>query len=413
MTSIIAPYRSVAAAEAVAVALREADRMGMRLHAEQIGSLGYPITRSRLVRDGTPLAVGCGKGPGPQGLASAHFEALERYLMSAPDNRRLATGAVRMLPAYQVAGQAELGADLVVRRWATEFPGSAAACVRHEGTRSNPWYPVFLTDPRYFRRPLPGDGLVTYGSLLRYASSLGTAAGIDRTEAVFHGLCELIEHDGLSHALLRWFISGNVDVDLVEPDDLPDPLRALHRAAEDAIGQTVHLVDVTTDLGVPVYLAVGETEGDRVTLTGAGAAPLATYAAERALSELIQGSAMAGGDGTSVVRRLARWPVLQDCARLPLRRLLDGRVSRVALRADPDDERDPQQGLETVTRLLRARDVEYYVYDLAPPESLIAVASTIAPGLERFSLVRLGVPVIPTGRGWATWTAARPTASAR
>jgi ribosomal protein S12 methylthiotransferase accessory factor len=406
LTHIIAPYRSVAAAEAVEVALWEADRLGMRLHAEQIGSPAYPITRSRLVRDGTQLAVGCGKGPGPQGLASAHFEALERYLMSAPDNRRLTHGAASLIPAHQVAGQAELHADLVVRRWATEFPGSVAACVQYQGTRSNTWYPVFLTDPRYFRRPLSGDAVMTYRSLLRYTSSLGTAAGVDRTEAVFHGLCELIEHDGLSHALLRWFISGAVEVDLVEPADLPDPLRALHQAAQDSIGQRVHLIDVTTDLAVPVYLAVGETDDDRVALTGSGAAPLAAYAAERALSELIQGSAMAGGDESSVVRRLARWPTLQTCARLPIRRLLDGRVSRVALRSAPDNDRDPQHGLETVTHLLRERGVEYYVYDLAPPESLISVASTIAPGLERFSLVRLGVPVIPTGRGWARWTAA-------
>jgi ribosomal protein S12 methylthiotransferase accessory factor len=315
------------------------------------------------------------------------------------------------LPAGQVAAQPELRPDLVVQRWATEFPDSLAACVRHHGSRSAPWYPVFLTDPRYFRRPLPGDFVVRHRSLLRYSSSLGTAAGVDRTEAVFHGLCELIEHDAVSHALLRWFISGAVDVQVVDPAGLPDHLRALHGTAQCAIDRPVHLIDVTTNLDVPAYLAIGEPDADEVALTGAGAAPLAGYAAERALTELIQSAALAaaGGDrlADTVLQRLAPWPALQDCARLPVRRLLSGRVARVALRADADGDASPGRGLDQVTGLLRRRDIEYYVCDIAPPRSGIAVATTIAPGLERFSLVRLGMPVIPTGRGWSTWTAAR------
>ena len=113
---------------------------------------------------------------------------------------------------------------------------------------------------------------------------------------------------------------------------------------------------------------------------------------------------MAIGDGA--VGRLAGWPALQDCARLPVRRLLDGRVNPVALRPDAGDDPSPQGGLDRVTDLLRRNGIEYYVCDLAPAESLIAVAATVAPGLERFSLVRLGVPVIPTGRGWSVWRAA-------
>jgi hypothetical protein len=39
----------------------------------------------------------------------------------------------------------------------------------------------------------------------------------------------------------------------------------------------------------------------------------------------------------------------------------------------------------------------------------VSVISTIAPGLGRFSLVRMGLPVIHTGRGWDIWTRARDT----
>ena len=44
--------------------------------------------------------------------------------------------------------------------------------------------------------------------MLRYTSSVGTAAGVDRVEAVLHGVCELVEHDALLQAMLSWFIAG-------------------------------------------------------------------------------------------------------------------------------------------------------------------------------------------------------------
>src|SRR5215470_3216981 len=123
------PFRSVPAIAAVGLALRETDRLGMVLRSEQLGPPGSPTTVSRLVRDGHELAVGCGKGSDEQGLASAHFEALERYHMSAADNRRRTPGAARLLPAARIAGQDELGPDLAIQRWAAEFPDSPAELV--------------------------------------------------------------------------------------------------------------------------------------------------------------------------------------------------------------------------------------------------------------------------------------------
>jgi ribosomal protein S12 methylthiotransferase accessory factor len=68
-----------------------------------------------------------------------------------------------------------------------------------------------------------------------------------------------------------------------------------------------------------------------------------------------------------------------------------------------------ESGLDTVTGLLGRHGIHPYACELAPPGSLISVISTIAPGLERFSLVRMGLPVIPTGRGWDIRTRARAT----
>jgi ribosomal protein S12 methylthiotransferase accessory factor len=84
---------------------------------------------------------------------------------------------------------------------------------------------------------------------------------------------------------------------------------------------------------------------------------------------------------------------------MPLDRL---RLRQVPLRPDPGDG-SPAAGLDHIGRRLAACGLTYHVAEVAPAGSLIAVTTTVAPGLERFSLVRHGAPVLPTGRGWHLW----------
>jgi ribosomal protein S12 methylthiotransferase accessory factor len=402
------PHRSLSADLAVETALREVRRLDFLLRVEEVGSDRQRVCISRLVRDGSVVAVGAGKGVGLQGIASAHFEALECYFMSAPSNRRYIEGAAALLGAQEVASQTGLREDLVIQRWVREFPESVAACAIHHGARTSVWYPTFLSDPRYHLQPLTGDSVEPYRSLLRYTSSVGTASGANVQEAVLHGLCELIEHDGLSHALLGWFIAGMPQVDLVDPWTLPDRLHRRYLDAVAAVGAQVFLLDVTTDVGVPVYVAIKDDDDAEPALFGSGASPSGEYAAERALSELIQLNALVDPKTErAAIARLSAWPALQECVRLPVRRLLSETVRHVALRSNVGDTGTVESCLGSVTRLLNTRGIEFYSCELAPPESEIAVATTIAPGLERFSLLRLGVPVVPTGRGWSVWAAAR------
>ncbi len=382
----------------------------MRSSLRDIGPQTYPIPACSLQVTNVEVAVGHGKGQGSQGLASAYYEALEVYFMSARSSRRLADGSAALLTAREVAAQPGLRKDLVIQRWAGEFPDSRAACVLHSGAGRPVRYPIFLSDPHYHREPLPGDSVEPYRGLLRYTSSLGTAAGANLQEALLHGLCELVEHDGWSHALLRWFIARDPEIDIVDPGTLPDSVKRLYLDAADAVGATVALADVTTDIGMPVYLAVGDGDGSKAAPFGAGASPLGEYAAVRALSELIQSTAMADADADqAAAARLAAWPALQKCMLLPMRPLLSRRPRRVALRESVGDMSAVEAILETSARLVRGRGIEFYACELTPPESLISVVTVIAPGLEHFSLVHMGIPVIPTGRGWSLWAASLHT----
>jgi len=394
------PFRSMSPLRAVDTAIAEVARLGLTARVRSVGPRHASTTQVELARRGRHMAVGWGKGSGDQAMASAWFEALERYLMSAADNRRWPADGPILLSAGEVAAQPELAADQVVRRWAAEFPSAVAACATLTGGVR---YPVFLIDPRYFRWPVDGDDVRLYRGLLRYSSSLGTAAGATVAEATYHGLCELIEHDGVSHALLRWYVAGRPDAAEVPLSALPDGLAERHAAAERAAGGPVRLLDVTTDLDVPVYLAVAGGDAPRV---GAGSSAWASDAAARALDELIQSCAQSPQRVAGAAAKLAGWPALARCVRLPLDKL---RIRPVPLRADPGTD-SVAHGLAQVSGALAAHGLSHHVGEIAPAGSMIAVTTTVAPGLERFSTVRHGDPVLPTGRGWHLWPSPVATA---
>ena len=402
--SAVPPLRSLSADAAVQLAMQEADRLGMRLETHFADLQKYPVVVSHLMRDHDQVATGSGRGEGSEGLAGGHFEALECYYASARINRGLASQMVALRKAEEVASQPGLAGDLIIQRWAEDFPGSEAACAMYSNASSSVWYPIFLGDPHYHRAPLPGDSVESYRSMIRYTSSVGTASGSNAQEAHLHGLCELIEHDAFSHALLRWFVARIPHVDVVDVYNLPDSVKLLYDAASDATGAEVVLFDVTTDIGVPAYLAVKDVCGAEAGPSGSGASPIGEHAALRALSELIQMAVLSDEiEDRAAKARLAAWPILQECLTGPSRLRSYGDVRHVSLRGNVGNVSTVESALDTVTSLLRRRNIYSYTCELTPPESLISVVSTIAPGLERFSLVRMGIPVIPTGRGWSIW----------
>jgi ribosomal protein S12 methylthiotransferase accessory factor len=402
------PLRSLPADAAVRLAQREAGRLGMRLETRLTGQEQHPVVVSLLMRGGIQVAAGgSGKGSGSAAVAGAHFEALERYYMSARINRRLASGAADVKSARDVARQPALAGDLVIQRWADDYPDSVAACATYGNETSSVWYPIFLTDPYYHRQRLPGDSVGPYRSMLRYASSLGTAAGSNAQESRLHGLCELLEHDALSHALLRWAVTRKPAASVLDITSVPDDGRLLYRVACDAVGADVFLLDITTDIGVPAYLAVKGGRDAEAELFGLGASPIGANAASRALGELIQVAAATGASMTRTAStHMKAWPALHRCLTVPLESLAGRDPGPVPLRGTSGNADTVQSALDTVTGMLREHGIPCYTCELAPPGSLISVTSTIAPGLERFSLIRFGHPIAPTGRGRDIWMSA-------
>jgi ribosomal protein S12 methylthiotransferase accessory factor len=129
---------------------------------------------------------------------------------------------------------------------------------------------------------------VWYGhhdSLLVECSS-GVAAHSSRGRALLGGILELIERDAF---MLHWL--NRISPPLVDLDALSANSKTLLSALEKS-GYEVNVADLTTDLEVPVSIAMAICEdGERpALLVGAGAGIELAEAAEHAVSEVYSGS---------------------------------------------------------------------------------------------------------------------------
>jgi len=120
-------------------------------------------------------------------------------------------------------------------------------------------------------------------------STNGLASGNTAAEAIFHGLCELIERD----AETAWSLLPQAERMALcfDPAALDDPVidDLCARFAKASI--PLRLFDLTTDIAVPTFMALaGDGTGNRLQLmAGYGTHPSPVRAAVKAITEVAQG----------------------------------------------------------------------------------------------------------------------------
>ncbi len=221
------------------------------------------------------------------------------------------------------------------------------------------------------------------------ADSVGLAAGESLESALFAGLLECVERDAVA---IWWY--NRLTVRRVAPESFNsgrlDNLREyLRRYSRDW-----WLLDLTTDLGIPVMASVSPApQPGRPMLWGFGAAPTVQEAANRAAVEMCQGLPLLASDWMA--------PRLPD--RADMRFLTSEAVDEMSyLLGTPfpgtrhvhPRERD----LSAIASHLAEHDLECYYVDLTRPDLDLSVAKTFVPGLRhpapRFAPGRLyEVPV--------------------
>jgi ribosomal protein S12 methylthiotransferase accessory factor len=222
----------------------------------------------------------------------------------------------------------------------------------------------------YYRAgPVPASAQVL-------ADSNGCAAGASIEDAIMRGFLELVERDAVA---LWWYNqTRQPDVGLSVFDD--PWINGIERHYG-RLGREVWLLDVTSDLGIPVLAAVSRRssgESDDIVL-GFGAHPDPRVAARRALTEA--GQLLGSVSDTPAARTdpyLASWRAAVSVRSHPC--LLPAPVPSVpALR-----EGRGEWTLADFVDVARDAGLDVLVLDQTRPDIGMPVARVIVPGLRHF-----------------------------
>jgi YcaO-like protein with predicted kinase domain len=204
------------------------------------------------------------------------------------------------------------------------------------------------------------------------ASSNGLAAGNTRTEAVLHGLYEVIERD----CLAGWDATPREGWHRVDPATVPGTTGELLRRLSDH-GVHAELYDITGEIPIPCFTAFLWSSSFPLRMLGSGAHLDATVALSRAVTEAAQarlGSISGARDDMGRgLFQLARARALDEYS-------------------DPGGTLHPftpryagehlDEDLATVAQLLAERGFSAWVVEHTRPEVGVPVVHVVVPGMR-------------------------------
>ncbi|SAL06945.1 YcaO-like family protein [Caballeronia arationis] len=361
----------------------------------------------------TPLEIdSAGKGLAyKQARASCMGEAIERYstVFRGDENLVDAVGhtAVRKIGITELAHYSELQYSNR-NRWNDKYRGMFHVCKKPKEDSVQKWVKAWSFTSRaevlvpamycYFYYP-HRDGI----SLDFRADSNGCASGVSFAEAALQGIYELVERDAVALWWYRRMRRGRAV--------LIGRARELYEQARfhySRVGRNLDLLDITSDIGIPVYCAVSHRDDGKGIGLGLGCHVDPLTAAERAVSELHQFLAtLESNDAVEQVRPTARfaqaWFREQSIAD-HVHLNPDGICIETA-RKIPSLSPWLEDEIKLSISTLRKSNVEVFAVDLSRPECPLRTVRILSPQLRHFW------PRFGPGRLYdATWELSHPVA---
>ncbi|MBA4098342.1 MAG: hypothetical protein C0484_16450 [Rhodospirillum sp.] len=316
------------------------------------------------------------------------FAEFQSWLFRPDDATRRGADAARVIDPWSVLGfsdrqrsdcDASAGCDDIpsVETFAGEIDWSEAICL-NDGVPA--WIPSQLCYGQYAQR--------THAPSNWRSDSNGCAAGATLEAARLAALLELIERDATG---IWWY--GRCLRPGLDPARLGQP--ALHAAIEARVqgGQTVHLLDLTHDLRVPVVAAI-LFQGEQLLGLGFGCKLTLVAAAVSAYLELCQmelSIALAGQRASAEDKQLLRWMKGITPSSHPF---LTPAGSSTTVAGQPK--------FDDVVRRLRSLGLHTYAIDLQRAYIGIPAVRLFVPALCHFK-ARLGhrrLVDVPKKLGW-------------
>jgi ribosomal protein S12 methylthiotransferase accessory factor len=323
-----------------------------------------------------------GKGStAEQGEASALMEAIERYSgIFQGDEIRTKRRFTDFAPGEALLpNDIQLFSDTQFQdRLAPQPEDSHPVPEPLDPATQTEWSPVWSLRDKRFKHLPTGLLYFFYGGGF-HSDSNGCAAGNTREEAIVQGFLELVERD--AYAIWWYNRLPRAEVDLAQFDD--SYVRDLQAQFADA-GRRLWVLDITTDLGVPSYVAIMHwmQNGHENIEFGSGSHFDRRIALLRSLTELTQFMSigmMDGGTGEKpsldgvTPLRLDDYPFL-----IPSKNPLLPPAPSLGVH---DNTRDQ---VNACVEIATDAGYDFLVLDQTRPDVEVPVVRVIVPGLRHF-----------------------------
>ena len=329
-----------------------------------------------------------GKGStADQGEASALMEAIERYSGGFQGDEIRVTRRFTDFPPGDaiLPNDVMLFSDAQYRRDLAPITGpdeAPAMLAPFDRSAEIEWSPVWsLRDERF--KYLPTSLLYFFykgpGAEQTPSDTNGCAAGNTLEEAIVQGFLELVERD--SYAIWWYNQLQRAEVDLGQLDD--SYVRDLQIQLAET-GRRLWVLDVTSDLGIPSFVAVThwmENSQEQIEF-GSGAHFDTRIAVLRAMTELNQflSIGLMGGRNTGKCShddselRLGDHPYLTPNGNPLIRPDFSSKFGRL----------DKREQVMACVRLAKREGLDFLVLDQTRPDIEVPVVRVIVPGLRHF-----------------------------
>lgn len=370
-----------------------------RLHL--LGRQSNTVYVQLIDKKGNVVSDGTGKGEFAEGLLGALFEAVEHYCsMHLIDQENQFIVAISNLRNIDQCKN-ERVIDLLLKQ-----PEKTVLARRYKSAdeQEELHYPVFITDPPHWKR-LSQNETFDCRTLIRYASNSGTAIGATEDEAFVHAVNEVVERDAFSRFLFdKFYLPDGIKLPLVDLSKLPESLRRIAKSASNEIGAKIYVIDITSSLNIPTYIAITDSPVGYQPPHGCGASMNPLHAIRRCLTELLQmhrswfsfkHHSTLDADKFS---ELEAYPDLLRCMQLDMRACINRCGTDIActpknysgIGHSAYDHR-----MAIISRINQTGRQIYWTTRYKAANGITAITSVI-PGCDRFFLVTYGLIVLPS-----------------
>ena len=247
------------------------------------------------------------------------------------------------------------------------------------------WTPVYNLSRDHFNYLPTG---LCYGNYpfedkraFAFSDSNGTAAGNTLEEAIFQGILELVERDAVA---IWWY--NRLSRPGVDLRDLNSDFLEQNNTYYQSQGRDFHLLDLTTDLGIPVYAAVSydlkDTSTDRI-LFGFGSHLVPEIAVERATLEMNQLMPNLRKELTpnNSYLPLMNWLTTAKMSDHPYLRPSEAAPTQIG---DHPGYSSLHPALSEAIQRIEKNGLEVLALDLTQPDINLPVAKVFIPGLRHW-----------------------------